>query len=87
MKNLGLSKEGLEIMNGCLFRESDMKSLVQLQTQTVAELRDLNKEHRNVMRWLLITVCVLAIGKALPEVRDVIFGDHKKLEAKTDVGR
>jgi len=65
----------------CSYQAEQMEVLTNLTNQILSEIRTLNQEHRHVMRWLLITVCVLALGKALPEIKDA-FWTHANAQAE-----
>lgn len=76
------NRHEIETFQGCYYSQEHMDGFTEALNSIAFELKALNSQHSNVMRWLLITVCVLALGKALPEIKDVLW---PTLKAKAEV--
>lgn len=72
----------IKTFQGCYYSSEHMDGLTESIGEVAAELKALNASHAQVMRWLLITVCVLALGKALPEIKDVFWPTIKAEASK-----
>lgn len=62
----------------------EMAQIAQEIKSMTQEMATMNKQNHNVMRILLIVVCVIALGKAAIDIKDIFVSKAVAVEAKKD---
>lgn len=55
-------------LHPCLYQDDKMEDLIDVAKGIRDELSYLNKQQRDIMRTLVVVVCIIALGKGLMEV-------------------
>jgi len=68
----------------CGFDNDQIERLISATQANGAKIDNLATQHNQVIRWLLIVVCIIALGAKLVEMARDIYGHNVVLKASHD---
>lgn len=78
MSNIERSNGSLKVISNCSFDNDQIERLVSA-TERIGEKMDIiTAQHKDIVRWLLIVVCAIALGQRLTDAAKDIWGSQAK---------